>query len=60
MSMKELEEQIADWIWRMDKEPQKVAIEVAVAQFTLLYNINENISLIRDILAKRSEQKQQP
>lgn len=53
MYLKELEKQIADWSRRMDTEPQKVTAEISIAQFMLIYNIDENISLIRDKIVKK-------
>lgn len=53
MDLKEFETQIADWSQRIDTKPQKVSLEVAIAQFILIYNINENVSLIRDMMAKK-------
>ena len=53
MNLKEFEKQIADWSQRMETEPQKVAVEVAIAQFMLIYNIDENVALIRDMMAKK-------
>ena len=50
---KDFESQVADWGRRMKDEPDKVALEVAIAQFMMLYNIDQNISLIKDMMAKK-------
>ncbi len=55
MVVKELEMQVADWNKRIDKEPEKVALEVAISQFMLMWNINENLALIRDVITKKKE-----
>lgn len=50
---KDFESQVADWSKRMKDEPDKVALEVAIAQFMMLYNMDQNISLIKDMMAKK-------
>lgn len=53
MNIKEFEEIIVNLNSRIKTEPQTVTLEVMIAQFMLLYDINENISLIRDMIKKK-------
>lgn len=51
------ENQVTEWKKQIATEPEKVAAEVAVDSFMLLYNIDANISLIRDLIANAIQEK---
>lgn len=42
----------SDWLEGTDSEKLKAIGEILITSLLLLYNINENISLIRDVIAK--------
>ena len=52
IKIEQIEKQTEDWLERLEKEPLQVVAECAITQFMILYNIGEDISLIRDKLAK--------
>jgi hypothetical protein len=49
---KQLEERVADWVKRAETDLPKVQTEIVIANHMLLWNINDNMSLIRDLMFK--------
>lgn len=55
LTIEDIKRQIEKWsdlLEGRDSEKLKAIGEILVASLLLLYNINENVSLLRDILAK--------
>lgn len=57
--LKDLEKQIVRWSEQIENhEYEKATAEASVASYILIYNIDENISLIRDMLNKILKNKE--
>jgi len=61
IEFKTMNEQVVNWVETIhngnDQEIMQVMAESSVASFMLMHNIDENLSLIRDILSKKLLEK---